>query len=103
MIYAKFYRCGDSFSGFEVSGHAGYADEGADVVCAAVSSAVQLTANSLTDFAHIVASVKAENDTVSVKIKNGCHTEVSDMLIASLRNHLKILAEDYAGTIEIAD
>ncbi|MDE7105331.1 MAG: ribosomal-processing cysteine protease Prp, partial [Ruminococcus sp.] len=35
MIQAKFYKKNGKFSGFRVSGHAGYADAGEDIVCAA--------------------------------------------------------------------
>ena len=31
----------DRLTGFEVSGHSGYAEAGADIVCAAVTSAVR--------------------------------------------------------------
>ena len=50
MIRAEFYESDGLMSGFTFSGHAGYAESGSDVVCAAVSSAVQLTANLLEDF-----------------------------------------------------
>jgi len=43
MVRVSFYREGRALRGFEASGHAGFAAEGSDVVCAAVS-AVLLTA-----------------------------------------------------------
>ncbi len=38
MITATVYRRGDRYCGFEISGHAGYADSGEDIICAAVSA-----------------------------------------------------------------
>ena len=35
--------------GFEISGHSGYAEAGEDIVCAGVSSAVQLTVNAVVE------------------------------------------------------
>ena len=40
MIRADFYDQEGRITGFSVSGHSGYAEAGADVVCAAVSAAV---------------------------------------------------------------
>ncbi|MFQ8600843.1 MAG: ribosomal-processing cysteine protease Prp [Oscillospiraceae bacterium] len=58
MIRAVFQKSGDWFKGFEISGHAGYAGHGRDIVCASVSSAVMLTANAVTEVAGIDADVR---------------------------------------------
>ncbi|MBR5587025.1 MAG: ribosomal-processing cysteine protease Prp [Clostridia bacterium] len=42
MTTVKFALDGDDIVGFSVSGHAGYAEEGEDIVCAAVSASVQM-------------------------------------------------------------
>ena len=39
--------------GFSMEGHAGYGEEGEDIVCAAVSSAAYLTVNTITEFLHV--------------------------------------------------
>ncbi len=41
MIKAVLYKSLDGYSGFELSGHAEYADEGSDIVCAAASAFAQ--------------------------------------------------------------
>ena len=41
MTTVKFALDGDDIVGFSVSGHAGYAEEGEDIVCSAVSSIIQ--------------------------------------------------------------
>ena len=39
MITARIFRNGHgNISGFEISGHAGYAENGSDIICAAVSA-----------------------------------------------------------------
>ena len=40
MIKAEFYDREGRITGFSVSGHSGYAEAGADIVCASVSAAV---------------------------------------------------------------
>ena len=42
MTTVKFVLEGDRICGFSVSGHSGYAKEGSDIVCAAVSASVQM-------------------------------------------------------------
>ena len=37
MIKAKFSRCEDGYIRLQIDGHAGYGEEGDDIVCAAVS------------------------------------------------------------------
>ena len=49
MIRATFYKEGDLLKGFEIKGHSGYADEGEDVICATVSSAAYMAANTVTE------------------------------------------------------
>ena len=77
MIQAKFYKKNGKFSGFRVSGHAGYADAGEDIVCAAVSSAVQLTVNLLSDF--------------------GCNPDI----FRQLKLHIESISEEFPNTIKI--
>ena len=42
MTTITFYSQGSRVTGFEVKGHSGYAEAGADIVCAAITSAVRL-------------------------------------------------------------
>ena len=41
MTTVRIYRKAGAVSGIEISGHSGYAAEGGDIVCAAVTSAVR--------------------------------------------------------------
>ena len=43
MTTVTFHMEGERIVGFTVQGHSGYADEGSDIICAAVTSAVRLT------------------------------------------------------------
>ena len=45
MIDVTLWTADGHTAGFRISGHAGYEDSGKDIVCAAVTSAMQLTAN----------------------------------------------------------
>lgn len=103
MIEARFSCRGGRICGFSVSGHAGYAARGEDIVCASVTSAVQLTANGVTETAGIPAKVTAKENRVTLALPDGCNNPAALAMLAALRLHLKLLAQDYPNTIVIAD
>ena len=99
MIKARFQKSRGRLCGFSVSGHSGYADAGADIVCASVSSAVMLTANALTEVFKVNdTEVDAEDNTVSVMIGE---SRDGQMLIEALLIHLRALSEEYPENISV--
>lgn len=69
MISARFFYAGENCTGCTVSGHADYATEGADVVCAYASSAVQTVANLMTEIYYLPVSVEEKEETAEVIIR----------------------------------
>lgn len=49
MTTATITRSGGSIIGYEIKGHTGYAEEGSDIVCAAISAIAQTALGGLTD------------------------------------------------------
>jgi hypothetical protein len=106
MIRARFIKKDGNVLGFEVSGHSGYADEGSDIVCASVSSAVQMAANTITDVIGLTAKVGSDNNLITLRLPksdSGNKTAAAQAVINGLRLHLSILAEQYEETISIED
>lgn len=99
MITAVFYKKSGNLSGFKVSGHAEYDDFGLDIVCASVTSAVQLTCNLITDYFKFKSDVSAENNTVTLKVVD--INEEASLIIDNLRNHLKLISEEFENAIII--
>ncbi|MDE5945833.1 MAG: ribosomal-processing cysteine protease Prp [Oscillospiraceae bacterium] len=99
MIRAEFFKSEGNFTGFQISGHSGYADSGSDIVCASVSSAVQLSANLITDGFSMDADVSAENNVFELRVKNP--DENSEAILNMLRLHLKSILEEFPKTIKI--
>lgn len=100
MIRILFFQQNDRLCGCTLSGHAGYAEEGEDIVCASVSSAVQLTANMLTEVFHINADVCADENSVSIRLP--LHSSVEGVkILEGLRLHTELLKEDYPKFIQI--
>lgn len=60
MTTVTFHSEGDRIVGFDVVGHSGYAEAGSDIVCAAVSSAVNLADAVVNTVLGLSASVKTD-------------------------------------------
>lgn len=100
MIKAVFYKKNGKVTGFDISGHADYADKGSDIVCASVSSAAMLTANTVTEFFHADADATARDNLFRLMLKSHC--EKSEELISSFYTHIDFISQDYKGTISIS-
>ena len=100
MIFAEFYQSEGKFGGFRVTGHAGYADSGQDIVCAAVSSACMLAANIITDGFHIKAEAGAE-DNVMLCVADKTD-ERTHAVFGMLDEQLKFIGAEYPKTIKIS-
>ena len=99
MIRAEFFESKGIMKGFKVSGHAGYAENGSDIVCAAVSSAVQLTANILDSFVRCNADINECDNSVKCFAENAGND--SERIIRSLMLHLEAVSEEFPKTIKI--
>ncbi|MEG2814001.1 MAG: ribosomal-processing cysteine protease Prp, partial [Oscillospiraceae bacterium] len=80
----------------------GFNDYGFDVCCASVTSAVQLTANAITEILKVKASVGAFENEIKLTLPDvSCKSAMS--FIQALRLQLELLANDYEGNIRVSD
>ena len=100
MIRVEFTKSGELLTSFSVSGHAGYDDYGHDIVCASVTSAVQLTANGITEVLKLPAKVDGEENLIRVTLPSR-QREKGQPFLQALLLHLRLLAQDYEGTIQV--
>ncbi len=98
MIKAVFYKKNGLFVGFDVSGHAGYAESGSDIVCSAVSSAVMLGANLITEGFGLKAQVSESDGVVSLRCGENAHC---DAVLGTLKEHIEQISLEYKGTVSI--
>lgn len=82
-----------------VSGHAGYGEYGRDIVCASVTSAVQLTANGITEILKTPCDIRMEANRISLTLDRQEGEAV--FFLQALQLHLTVLSEDYPNTITI--
>ena len=101
MITAEFFKEKDELIGFSIRGHAGYSDDGNDIVCASVSSAIQFASNLITECFNTEASVSVVGETINLLLTGSNNRDSAVKVIEALHLHLNLLAEDYEGTIKI--
>ena len=99
---------GDRITGFEARGHSGYAEAGADIVCAAVTSAVRLAECAVNDVLGLGASVKVrESDaSITMKIPGGlseANETTCQTLLAALMVYFASLHEEYPDHISVME
>ena len=99
MIKVTVFTSDNGITGFESSGHSGYADEGSDIICAAVSSAVFMTVNTLTDIVKCQAKIDVSDGNMSFHIV----TKLSEaqQILEGFKLHIEALAADYPKNIKV--
>ena len=106
MTTVAFHLEGERIYSFEVRGHAGYADAGADIVCAAVSSAVNLVNATVNEVLGLAAAVKMEPETgcLSFRLPGGL-SETDEAtcqnLLTGMMVYLSDLHQEYPDFVEV--
>ena len=95
-------------TGFNCRGHSGYAEAGADIVCAAVTSAIRLVEATVNDVLGLAASVKVrERDaSVSLRLPGGpapTAESACQALLTGLMVYLSQLHNEYPEHIEVLE
>ncbi len=108
MITATFHLDGKRIVSFQVEGHSGLADEGEDVLCAAVTSAVRLTECAVNDVLGLEASVKVKSEKalISLKLPVGLgqtNESTCQTLLTALMLYLSQLHEEYPENIIVME
>jgi len=98
MISADFFKSKGLLTGFSFSGHSGYAEAGRDIVCASVSSAVQLTVNILDELG-FKPHVKVGENVIECSVNDA--TDVASRILNTLKLHFESILEEFPETINI--
>ena len=96
----------DRITGFSISGHSGYAEAGADIVCAAISAVVTMAEATINDVCGAKAKVRVGEDEarITLKLPKSCDEEESvQAVLAGMMVTLISLQEDYSDFIEVME
>ena len=108
MTTITFRMEGDRIIGFDSQGHSGYAEEGADIVCAGITSAIRLVDSTVNDVMGLCASVKVrEKDAkISFRLPGGLSAPAESTcqnLLTGLMVYLTQLHVEYPENIEVME
>ena len=105
MTRCEFFTEEDRITGFSVSGHSGYAEAGADIVCAAVSAVVIMAEATINDVCHANAKVRDKGDAnISLMLPASCDEEEAvQAVLAGMMLTLCSMRDDYPDYIEVLE
>ena len=101
MTRVKFFADGDCILGFSVSGHSSNncEDINGKIVCSAVSSAVYMAANTLTEIIGQDCDIQLDDALFTLRTSN-C-SESAKAVLEGLKLHLTELSKQYPKRIKI--
>ena len=96
----------DRIAGFSISGHSGYAEEGSDIVCAAISAVtamVEATVNEVCG-AKAKVRVKEADARITLTLPTVCDEEESvQAVLAGMMLYLCNLRDEYPENLEVLE
>ncbi len=95
MITVEIRKSGDEYVGFSSKGHAGYSEEGYDIICAAVSVLTVNTINSIEKFTDDAFKAEAADGMVRWKFTELPLSKEAKLLMDSLVLGLEKIQENY--------
>ena len=94
MITVTISRNSKGFAGFSAEGHAGYAEEGYDIICSAVSALTVNTVNSIEAFTEDALSGEQKDGFISCRFPEGLSRE-GELLMNSMVLGLTDIQKNY--------
>ncbi len=106
MTKCEFFTENDRITGFSVSGHSGYAEKGADIVCAAISAIVTMAEATINDVCGAKAKVRVKeaDARITLTLPASCDEEETvQAVLAGMLLSLCNLREQYPDYIEVLE
>ncbi|WP_125115426.1 ribosomal-processing cysteine protease Prp [Agathobaculum sp. Marseille-P7918] len=104
MTKVTFSSRGGKLLSVDILGHAGYADEGEDIVCAAISSAVMLTTVLLDDIQHVPADTISQDEDTRIRITlQESGVERGQDALRALKLYLSVLEQNYSEFLSVME
>ncbi len=106
MTKVEFFTQGERITGFRCSGHSGYGEEGADILCAAITSAVRLTECTINEVCGTRAKVRVNEATatITLTLPATCDDEeIVQATLSGLMTYLVELREEYPDFLDVLE
>ena len=100
MISVTFTDNGGVVTGYTISGHSGYSEQGSDIVCAAISSAALMAANTVTEIQQLDAEITVNDGFLNLNLSQQ-DAKSASVTLEGLRLHLTALSQEYPKFIKV--
>ena len=100
MTTAKFLFSDETVISFELSGHSGAGEEGTDIVCSAISSAVYMAANTIIEIMKLNPETVVRDGYLKVKMALE-DARKSKVITDGLYLHLSELQSQYPNNLKL--
>ncbi len=97
MIHIQVRKKKDEILSLQVSGHAGYAEKGEDIVCAGVSAILFGGLNALDELCAKECDIRVEENRVTVNVRGTKGNEICQVLLIQLET----VSEKYEKFVKI--
>lgn len=96
MIKIEIHKSGQQYKGFRSQGHAGYAEDGYDIICAAVSVLTVNAVNSIETFTEDAFQVQQDDGLLELMLTDTPSRE-TDLLLNSMVLGLQDIQNNYGN------
>ena len=108
MTTVTFHSEGNRIIGFDSQGHSGYAEEGSDIVCAAISSVIGLVEATINDVLGLAAAVKVREEDAYISLRlpgslGPTAESTCQALLTGLMVYLAQLHDEFPDNIEVLE
>lgn len=86
---------------YQIKGHSGFAEEGKDIVCSAISTAAQMTLLGLEDVLNMKVESDIQDGYLQVRVLEKFEDKTVQVLMITLEETLKQIAKEYAKFVKM--
>ena len=101
MTRVLIFKKKDRISGFEISGHTGYAEEGSDIVCSAVSSVSQMALLGIKDVLKLNIFFEISDGFLKLSLGKNVENESAQVLLKSMEKSLREIQKEYGNYVKL--
>ena len=104
MTKIEVFKKGSYIRAVRVSGHSGFADEGFDIVCSAITSALMMTHVALVDVLNLNVETKVNDQNAEIFISvDDIHLKEAQTSFKAFHYHMQNVMLDYSDYIDITE
>lgn len=101
MTTVQFFKNEKQWIGYNCFGHSGYGHAGEDIICASISTAVQMTATGITKVCNIKAKVIYSEDPAQLSLMLNSPTNKAKDMIEMLYQTILDLSHQYPKYVKL--